>query len=176
MLAGNTSSLGLVFDLFFIRTNANCAFQWQKQLDLGGKDYVSNIEPSGNGYIICGQYNHYGYISLITPSCDTSWMRVFTTTEDMFWVTPLSSGGYIACGGSGPSTRDVFIVKTDALGNTMAGWPKTIGGSSTDVGNCIKPTADGGYIIAGNTDSYGAGSTDVYVIKTDANGKSTPQP
>jgi len=176
MLAGNTSSLGLVFDLFFIRTYANCAFQWQKQLDLGGKDYVSNIEPSGNGYIICGQYNHYGYISLITPSCDTSWMRVFTTTEDMFWVTPLSSGGYIACGGSGPSTRDVFIVKTDALGNTMAGWPKTIGGSSTDVGNCIKPTADGGYIIAGNTDSYGAGSTDVYVIKTDANGKSTPQP
>jgi hypothetical protein len=176
MLAGNTSSLGLVFDLFFIRTNQSCAFQWQKQLDLGGKDYLSHIEPAGNGYIVCGQYNHFGYISLITPSCDTSWMHVYNETEDMFWVTPLGSGGYIACGASGPGTRDAFVVKVSDIGTTAQNWPKAIGGTGADAGNCIMPTPDGGYIVTGSTDSYGAGGQDVFLIKADANGNSTAHP
>jgi hypothetical protein len=74
--------------------------------------------------------------------------------------------GYTRSYGAGES--DVYLIKTDRQGNAQ--WEKTYGGLNDDVGWSVKQTADGGYVIAGYTDSYGHGSDDVYVIKTDSNG------
>ena len=63
---------------------------------------------------------------------------------------------------------DVYLVKLDANGNLQ--WTKTIGGEKTDRGFSLIQTSDGGYAIAGFTNSFGAGEDDVYVVKLDANG------
>jgi hypothetical protein len=49
-------------------------------------------------------------------------------------------------------------------------WTKTFGGPLADVGNSVKQTNDGGFIVAGTTSSFGAGGQDIYLIKTDENG------
>jgi len=49
-------------------------------------------------------------------------------------------------------------------------WERTFGGGSEESGNSLQETSDGGYIIAGYTNSYGEGVNDVYLVKTDADG------
>ena len=49
-------------------------------------------------------------------------------------------------------------------------YQKVYGGEGVESGYDMQPTSDGGYIIAGQTSSTGAGGTDVYLIKTDAYG------
>ncbi len=52
-------------------------------------------------------------------------------------------------------------------------WTRTYGGTEWDVGNEIHQTSDGGYIIVGETESFGAITRDIYLIKTDGNGNVT---
>ena len=70
----------------------------------------------------------------------------------------------------GAGNKDAFLIKTDASGDSL--WTKTFGGSKFDLGNSVQQTNDGGYIVTGRTASFGAGSLDVYLIKTDGNGDS----
>ena len=77
--------------------------------------------------------------------------------------------GYILCGSTstvGSGTTDVYVIKTDSLG--VPKYEKTFGGINIDRGNCVRQTTDGGYIIAGYTNSIGNGGYDIYLIKTDS--------
>ena len=62
----------------------------------------------------------------------------------------------------------LFLIKTDANGNII--WAKTYGGTNSDYAFYVHQTSDGGYIVAGRTQSFGAGGYDLFLIKTDANG------
>jgi hypothetical protein len=104
---------------------------------------------------------------------DTLWTKSFGgPSADMAYSVQLTAdSGYIIAGYTrsyGAGESDVYLIKTDRRGNAQ--WEKTYGGPNDDVGWSVQQTADGGYIIAGYTDSYGHGSDDVYVIKTDSNG------
>jgi hypothetical protein len=80
-------------------------------------------------------------------------------------------GGFVFCGTmttASPGTSDVFLTSIDAWGDTL--WTRTYGGPGYDVAEDLVACPDGGYLIAGFTNSYGAGNHDVYAIRTDADG------
>jgi hypothetical protein len=81
-----------------------------------------------------------------------------------------SDGGYALAGETwsfGGGTN-YWLVKTDALGNMQ--WNRTYGGSNTDKAYSAIQTSDGGYALTGYTLSYGAGSYDFWLVKTDSTG------
>ncbi|MCK4233085.1 hypothetical protein KAX75_01540, partial [candidate division WOR-3 bacterium] len=107
---------------------------------------------------------------------DTVWTRTYGgTLEDACEsVKQTSDRGYIFVGETRSFNvgiwNDVWLVKTDSLGDTI--WTNTYGRSGTEVGMSVQQTLDGGYIIIGETQSFGPGSRDVWLIKTDSNGDS----
>ncbi|MGZ4098541.1 MAG: T9SS type A sorting domain-containing protein [Bacteroidia bacterium] len=78
---------------------------------------------------------------------------------------------YIVVGSTssyGAGNTDVYLVKVDSMGWTT--WQKTFGGFGNDVGRSVIQLPDSSYVIAGFTNSYGAGGYDALIIKTDKNG------
>ena len=64
----------------------------------------------------------------------------------------------------------LFITATFLQGEIDTLWTRTFGGSDFDYGESVQQTTDGGYIITGHTKSFGNGSDDIWLIKTDSNG------
>jgi hypothetical protein len=88
-------------------------------------------------------------------------------------IEQTADGGYIIVGYRQarplyPNDFDVWLIKTDSSGNLE--WDKTFGRSGDDRGACVQQTMEGGFIIVGTTNSYGAGSSDIWLIKTDGDG------
>ena len=71
------------------------------------------------------------------------------------------------------AVSDIWVLKLDRDGTIT--WQKTYGGSGYDDAYSIQQTSDGGYIVAGDTYSFGAGSGDVWVLKLDQCGNITWQ-
>jgi hypothetical protein len=75
-------------------------------------------------------------------------------------------GGMLIAGNTrsyGQGGYDAWLVRTDRFGNSIA--KRTIGGPKDDKVRSIKRTYDGGYILAGETDSFGAGNKDIWAVK-----------
>jgi len=107
------------------------------------------------------------------PQGDVLWSKTYGGAESEGARAMISTpdGGYLMAGytwseGSGGS--DILLIKTDADGNQL--WTKTLGGNGWEYAYGLCASADGGYLVAGYTTSWGAGSKDMVLFRTDANG------
>jgi len=105
---------------------------------------------------------------------ESQWIKTYGGSNDdwVFSIQQTSDGGYIVAGytGSfGAGYWDTWVLKLDGSGNMQ--WQTIYGGSSHDHANSIQQTSDGGYIVAGQTASFGfAGLYDAWVLKLDGSG------
>lgn len=89
-----------------------------------------------------------------------------------YGVCPADDGGVVVVGDTKSKTgedHDLFVAKVAADGNVI--WEQNFGGPRCDYGASVLQTGDGGYLVAGGTESTGAGIYDVYLIKVDAGGR-----
>lgn len=94
--------------------------------------------------------------------------------DELYSIQRTSDAGYIATGRTksyGENNYDLFLIKADKTGNIL--WQKNYGGAREDEGYSVEETADGDYIVAGRTRSYGSGMYDVWLMKVDPSGEKT---
>lgn len=138
----------------------------------------SVMQTSDDGYAMCGYTKSFGdsdgdvYLVRTDEYGDTLWTRTFggSSYEQSFRVEQTNDDGFIIAGltHSFGSLSQMYLIKTDSSGNLD--WQGTYGGGYVEYGYSAQQTSDNGYIICGSTNTYGAGSYDMYLVKTDSLG------
>jgi hypothetical protein len=135
---------------------------WESKLLSDSTIVHAGYTKSGNAYFIKSKLNG-----------DTIWTKelVDAGLDLLYSVQETVDKGIIAAGRSnsfGAGVLDIYLVKLNKNGNVL--WRKAIGGSADESANEIKQTFDRGFVIVGNTYSYGSGGNDFYIVKTDSLG------
>ena len=159
--------------MWLIKTDEFGDTLWTKILPGIG---LSVQQTSDGGYVITGTTPSYDIWLTKTDSVGNPlWLKSFGTSDYDFGfsVRQTEDGGYIITG----ITDDLlpsggcytWLIKTDSVGDTV--WIKTFGDlDKIYMSKDVQQTEDGGYIITGWTNSVGAGSNDVWLIRTNAYG------
>jgi hypothetical protein len=176
IVAGYTSSFGAgLVDAWLVKVGANGNFLWAQSYGGSNWDYVYSVQQtSDGGYILAGYEDSFGAGSKDVWSIktddygDTLWTRTYGGSGDdrAYSSQQTTDGGYTIAGCTnsfGAGGFDVWLIKTDANGDTS--WTRTYGGSATDRAECVQQTSDGGYVVAGATQSFGAGSYDLWLVR-----------
>ena len=181
VVVGWTNSFGAGdIDVYLIRTDATGDTLWTRTYGGSGSDYGFSIQQtSDSGFVVAGYTQSFGagdidvYLIRTDPTGDTLWTKTYGSSQsDLgFSVQQTTDGGFVVTGSTtsfGAGSADVYLIRTDAQGDTL--WTRTFGGSSSDRGYSVQQTTDGGLVVAGVTSSFGAGLSNVWLIRTDANG------
>jgi hypothetical protein len=142
---------------------------------------VNSIKQTlDGGYIVAGETFSFGaglydvWVLKLNSDGTIAWQKTYggNGSEMAHSIQQTSDGGYVVTGEThsfGAGGGDVWVLKLNSDG-TIA-WQKTYGGNGSDTAHSIQQTLDGGYIVAGETDSFGAGDVDFWIIKLDVNGE-----
>ena len=156
---------------------SNAQQRWER--NYGGADGdlgYSVQQTSDGGYVVAGYTVSFGdsiqvYLIKTNATGDTLWTRTYGGTSDDYGysVQQTMDTGYVIAGktNSFGNFYQVYLIKTNSFGDTL--WTRTYGGAGYDDGRSVQQTSDGGYIVAGWTNSFGDGNQ-VYLIKTNAQG------
>ena len=181
IITGYTRSFGSGSeDVYLIKTSSSGDTLWTRTFGGAESDIGAFVQQTADGgYIVAGSTESSGaggsdvYLIKTDSTGETMWSRTIggPESDSAYYVQQTDDGGYIVAGYTrsyGAGNNDVYLVKTDSEGNTL--WARTFGGSANDTGESVQQTDDSGYIITGFTYSSGAGSSDVYLIKTGSDG------
>ena len=167
-------------DILTIKTDQNGNIEWHQTFGSEQDEVGHSIQSLTNGsFIIVGDAfdanTGYSLITLINVGSagNEIWSKTYGGNGNDYGYTVVltSDGGYAISGitrSQGDSNGDAWIIKTDINGNEE--WNQTYGGEGTESSRSIKQTNDGGYIFTGQTNSFGSGYNDAYLVKTDFEG------
>jgi hypothetical protein len=179
MAGTTTNAIVNDLDVYVVKTNNLGDTLWTKSY--GGPKpetaYRMLATIDGNFFII-GSSQSYGggdfdiYLLKIDPSGGLIWYKTYggNGNDDGKEIEATADGNYIMTGTTYTtlSKSDAFLTKIDPLGNAI--WTKYFGGPSDGIGNSVKLCLDGGFIMAGQTFSYGQGGGDAYLVRTNSIG------
>jgi hypothetical protein len=178
LLVGSIDSVGEgKNDIWLLKVNLDGEEIWSNTIGGNGNDVGEFIwETDDQGFIIVGTTDSEGaggndiWLRKTDKNGEVEWKKTFGGSNDeigkSIYIT--ADGGYIIVGSKeieGQGMNDIYIIKTDSNGNLD--WEKTFGGMDDDYGNMVQQTPDGGYIVVGTTQSYGAGDKDIWILKLD---------
>jgi len=182
VVAGHTYSYGTGgCDMWVLKLDSAGTISWQKTYGGSSTDYCTSIrQTTDGGYIAAGYTASYGsgmtdlWILKLGSLGNTMWQKAYggNNLDIANNINQTTDGGYIVTGYTksyGAGNDDFWVIKLDSVGTII--WQKTYGGSYTDRGKSVQQTSDGGYVVAGYTSSYGAGSYDLWILKLDVSGK-----
>jgi len=188
-------------DFWIVKTDGVGNIQWQNTIGGSAQDDLFSVQQTSDGGYILGGNSVSSLSGDKSEVCLGSWdfwiiklngagniqwqNTIGGNSFDVFSsILQTADGGYIIGGYSGSDISgdkiencwgvfDYWVVKTDSIGNIQ--WQNTIGGGSRDLLKSIDQTADGGYILAGMSDSYisgdktesGFGFFDYWILKID---------
>lgn len=167
-------------DVYLIKTDSMGGVEWTNTI--GGNNWDeghSVIQTPDSGFVHVGFTTSYGagshdfYLIRNDKTGSTDWTKSYGGggVDNGHLIISALNGGYIILGETtsfGAGGYDYYLIKTDVSGNVE--WSKTYGGTGDDHGWDIKATNDSCYILAGFSNSFGAGDNDVYLIKVTMNG------
>ena len=170
------------YDVCIAKINLYGDTLWTKVYGGGGSKGFSKIyEDSNGGATMIGTSYVFGsgsldsYIVRINSVGDTLWTKAIGNT--LYNATlnsiKLNNGDFLILtftDSTGIGLNDVGLIKVDSSGNIL--WNKFYEGGAGDNGamSGFVQLSDGGFIMSGNTNSFGAGDYDAYVIRVDSLG------
>ena len=164
-------------DSLLVKVDSSGNMQWNKTYRRNIWNVAcSLVETSEGGYAFAGytgEYSSYGFWLVKTDSCgNMQWSKEYgkDVFNAAFSLVETSDSGYVIAGNSGnPEGEDrSWLIKVDSSGNIE--WNQTYLGINEFSARSMVQTDDGGYALAGITDSFGGGWTDFLLVKTDSYG------
>ncbi|NPV89769.1 MAG: hypothetical protein HPY50_03205 [Firmicutes bacterium] len=168
-------------DIFLIKTDGQGDKTWETLIR--GNGYSCGygvIQNSDGGAVVVGDtksktgYDHDVIVAKVDAGGNLVWERNFGGPYCDYGasVVQTGDGGYLVAGGTesyGAGVYDAYLIRLDGPGQEI--WEKTYGGKGSDCGYALLQDPDGGFTVAGNSDSTESGKTKVYLFQTDAGGR-----
>ena len=109
-------------------------------------------------------------LSSMTSQTQEQWVATYGggNSESVTDSAQAKGGGFFVCGQTFATDADAWVVRINDLGNVR--WEISLGGDGRDQVQAVLATEDRGCLLAGSTNSFGAGGTDGWIVKLDARG------
>jgi hypothetical protein len=151
-------------EIYLIKADSVGDIQWKKKLL-----ECRSVQPTSDGGYVAIAGKH---LVKTDTAGNIQWDKILieNTWNYAYSIQVTRDSGYVITGSirKDEGKSNIYLIKTDARGNLL--WQKIFGGKELDEGFSVQQTYDGGYVIVGETKSFGSGNSDVYLIKTDSIG------
>jgi len=177
-VATASGSTTLTLDnVLVLKMNIEGDILWAKHFGGITQDYGSTVTLTpDNNYLVTGATSSYGqlgfnmYALKLSSSGTLQWSRSYGWNGWEFSnaCTPSIDNGYYLVGAGdsiGQGLNDFYLVRIDSIGNML--WARTYGGAQEDICQAVVASEDGGAVMAGYTESFGASDKDIYLVKVD---------